>query len=161
MKRIGLEVPTVGLAPKLGRPLLVIGGQPRHSHALSLQPLSLGDSALRMPARMHPAATGHPLARRRLRPGIDGHRHGRCGGHHTAAPVMVAPRPIGAIHHARHLHPNNPDLGQDTNGSIAHALQVPQLPLHNILGQRVRAKRPRLSLTLPCCDTTRAQAAAN
>jgi hypothetical protein len=26
-----------------------------------------------------------------------GHGHGRCGWHHTAAPVVVAPRPIDAI----------------------------------------------------------------
>ena len=97
MERIGLQGPTVVLAPKLGRPLLVIDGLPRHAHALRLQPLSLGDSALPMRARTHPAAKGHPLARRRLHPGIDGHRHGRCGGHHTAAPVVVAPRPIDAI----------------------------------------------------------------
>ena len=46
MERIGLEGPTVVLAPKLGRPLLVLDGLPRHAHALRLQPLSLGDSAL-------------------------------------------------------------------------------------------------------------------
>ena len=82
-------------------------------------------------------------------------------GHLAPPAIALDGLQIGAIHHARHIRPNNPGLGQDTNGSIAHALQVPQLPLHNILGQRVRAKRPRLSLTLPCCDTTRAQAAAN
>jgi len=83
MERIGQEVPTVVLAPKLGRPLLVIDRLRRHAHALRLQPLSLGDSALPMRARTHP--------------GIDGYRHVRCGGHHTVAPVVVAPRPIGAI----------------------------------------------------------------
>ena len=35
MERIGLEVPTVVLAPKLGRPRLVIGAQLRHAHGLS------------------------------------------------------------------------------------------------------------------------------
>jgi hypothetical protein len=74
---------------------------------------------------------------------------------------MVALRTIGAIQHTPHLRLDNPGLGQDTNGGIAHALQVLQLPLHNILGQRVRAKRPRLSFTLSRCDTTRAQAMAN
>jgi hypothetical protein len=97
MDRIGLEVPTVVLAPRLGRRILVIGGQPRHAHDLGGQPLSLGDSALPMPDRMHPSARGHPLARRYWRQGIGGHRHVRCGGHHTAAPVVVEPPQIGAI----------------------------------------------------------------
>jgi hypothetical protein len=137
-----------------------LGGQPRHAHDLGRQPLSLSDSALPMPDRVHPAARGHPLARRHLRQGIGGHRHARCGGHHTAAPVVVEPPPIGAIHHARHLYPLDPGLGQGTNSSIAHALQVPHAPRHNIFGQRVRANRPRLSLTLPCGDPTRAHAVA-
>jgi hypothetical protein len=74
-----------------------LGGQPRHAHDLGRQPLSLGDSALPMPDRMHLAARDHPLARRRLRQDIGGHRQARCGGHHTAAPVVVEPPPIGAI----------------------------------------------------------------
>jgi hypothetical protein len=50
-----------------------------------------------MPDRMHPEARGQPLARRHLRQDIGGRRHVRCGGHHTAAPVVVKPPQIGAI----------------------------------------------------------------
>src|SRR5262249_57899640 len=52
---VGVEIPAAVGAPRLRRPILVIGRQPGDAHHYRLQPLGPGGPALALASRRHPA----------------------------------------------------------------------------------------------------------
>jgi hypothetical protein len=71
------------------------------------------------------------------------------GGQAMAYSVVLRRVQIRTIRNAHDLRPKDAGFGQGPNGLIAHHPQVPHNPLHNVLGQGIRANRPEGPLALP------------
>ena len=69
--------------------------------------------------------------------------------HLATAGLALGRLQVGAIRNARDLCAKDLRLGQGPNRPIEHELQVPQIQLDDIVGQCLRADRPRSPLPLP------------
>ena len=97
---VALEILAIRVAPVLGRPILIIGRQPRDADDFGLLPFGPRRFPLPMAHRVDPPAHGQAFASGRLRPGIGGHGHIRFGWHYEDNPLLVQPPQIGAIQKA-------------------------------------------------------------
>jgi hypothetical protein len=70
-------------------------------------------------------------------------------GHLTAAFIRCRRLRVGGIDHPSHLGSKDARTSQGSHGAMEPGLQVPQIQLHQMLGQPVRANGPRGARALP------------